>query len=68
MLPPPPGKGKVGKISTFADLTLTDKLGVFNVSFNAANASCDGSVCQDPVPMLLAVLYAFRKAEELANA
>ena len=47
---------------------MTDKLGVFNVSFNAANASCDGSVCQDPVPMLLAISFAFGKAEELAES
>ena len=54
-------------MATFASLTLTDKLGVFNVSFNAANISCDGSVCQDPIPMLLAISFAFGKAEELAE-
>ena len=66
--PAPPGRSKLGKVATFASLSIMDKLGVFNVSFNAANTSCDGSICQDPVPMLLAISFAFGKAEELAEA
>ena len=62
------GKSKLGKAARFASLSIMDKMGVFNVSFNAANTSCDGSVCLDPVPMLLAISFAFGKAEELAEA